>query len=224
MTFFHSQRLAIRAILCVFLLGGVVGTASEAIAFMCHSTSNQAALGASRIKFRTNLNTYPIYGLGVNQVAYAINQATDIWNEQGDSGYWQSISSSSRTDIPVNLGDCVLLGIDFSLIMTDFHFNDNLGTEMPRCIDGAGNKYASKIVSWTTFYNAKTFTYSYINWGVGDVESDEFDLVHNWAHELGHAYGIHHPDTDIMAVMQTTAVSQNKGVWISYLSGMCAKA
>ena len=142
-------------------------------------------------------------GFTSEELKIATMQAAAIWNEQGNAAYWEFTGLDYVTDLPVNLADCISLGLDFNLLVFEERAlgNGQLGREVGRCLDG--NNVSHYSVMYT--YKSNPAPGGSFNWGGAGLTSGQFDIIHHLAHEMGHSLSLDHPTGSIYAVMRTTA-------------------
>lgn len=66
--------------------------------------------------YRQNLSTYPIWGVSIDDVDYAVARGLGVWNDQSNVGSSTRLGNiTTLTDLPYWDYQCAAAGIDYSL-------------------------------------------------------------------------------------------------------------
>lgn len=136
------------------------------------------------------------------EVTAAIHLAAAAWNEQANGGYYVFDGLTTTNTLPSSKSNCNTQSIDYDLVVVGgTSQNSALSVQNYKCTDSNGYHYQNVF----TLYNSTNS--GFLPWAADEVGANEYDFVHNIAHEFGHGLGLGHPNgvsPALVSVMQVT--------------------
>lgn len=163
-------------------------------------------------KFRINAAAITNYGLSAEEARQAVILGSAVWNEQGNTGHFRYIGTTSLTVLPTTLAGCndpdgnplTNDAIDYSIVVFKDDCHALSGQTQPRCVDGAG-----KATQWLVEIHRKFASPGCGNRDIGNgahsTAPTTRDLAGLAAHEFGHFQNLYHPTAGEYGVMDASA-------------------